>query len=657
MFLWKRIGERVMNFRKKNVYFSWGAFQALCLSFLLLFQTAEGATAVQVTAQADRSRMSLGDSFTYSIRVASTESVEIREPRLPDITGLELINSWQSSETRSSYSGGQFQVEQVRSFNYLFITQREGAVSVGSAEVVVNGQSYRTPTVTVQVGPQRPGSSPPRPPSPPAQAQPRQDPFADAFREMEELLGQFMRPPGGSGFRSQPINPDEAFFIQVEVDKTEAYVGEQVTASWYLYTRGHIREIDTLEYPSVHGFWKEDIEMATRLNFEQKVVNGVPYRRALLATYALFPMSEGVFEVDSYKARCTVVMPGDFGLGRPYQYTKASQPVPIRVKALPTEGRPRDFSGAVGEFELEAQLDRQQVKVNEPVVLTIRVAGRGNAKLIDLPPLDLPGHLELYDSKHDSEFFRDGRSFKVFELLLIPRQAGEWTLPEITMSAFHPERSEYYSFGSSALQLTVEGSQEGGSDQAVTKSFIDGGGAGSWGRELRPPELLLQWRATSIGAEPGRLWVWAGVYLGVFALLVWRSRVEWAWRRRKKNLKKIVLLRMQMAKDLVARGQWRGAAVKMSNLLDQILGEVCGQGGASQEISRVLTKGPPSLRREMGEALVHLSEQLATLSFAPEKVVGELKNADALNAILEKTESTLLRVLELTEAENELESA
>ena len=71
----------------------------------------------------------------------------------------------------------------------------------------------------------------------------------------------FGAPPGfsGAGESGEAIDPKDAFFIQAEVDKSEAYVGEQVTASWYLYTRGMIRDLDTLKYPALKGFWKEDI--------------------------------------------------------------------------------------------------------------------------------------------------------------------------------------------------------------------------------------------------------------------------------------------------------------------------------------------------------------------------------------------------------------
>ncbi len=145
------------------------------------------------------------------------------------------------------------------------------------------------------------------------------------------------------------INPDEAFFIQAEVDKNRAYVGEQVTVSFFLYTReetnsGHRH----FEVPDLKGFWKEELEMATRLNFEQVVLRNIVYQRALLVSYALFPIRAGQARIDPYKAKCTVLTPTNFGFGRPYQFTKASREIAIEVLDVPSEGRPANFTGAVG---------------------------------------------------------------------------------------------------------------------------------------------------------------------------------------------------------------------------------------------------------------------------------------------------------------------
>src|SRR5690606_19867367 len=95
-------------------------------------------------------------------------------------------------------------------------------------------------------------------------------------------------------------------------------------------------------------------EMATRLNFEQVLIEGIPYSRALLVSYALFPISAGKAIVDPYKAKCTVLTPNAFGFGKPYVFTKASRPIQINVKEVPSASRPPNFTGAVGKYALTA---------------------------------------------------------------------------------------------------------------------------------------------------------------------------------------------------------------------------------------------------------------------------------------------------------------
>jgi hypothetical protein len=164
--------------------------------------------------------------------VSSEESVNVADPKLPGLTGFELINSWTGVESRSSFANGT-----LTSFN------RDNSINVvgpeswhihsWAASVVVDGKSYSTRPIQIKVLEGR--AAPPQAQQPP-----------DAFEDMDDIFNQLLRRRLGPGGPTQPTNPDEAFFIQVEVDKEKAFAGEQITASWFLYTRGQIHDIDTL---------------------------------------------------------------------------------------------------------------------------------------------------------------------------------------------------------------------------------------------------------------------------------------------------------------------------------------------------------------------------------------------------------------------------
>jgi hypothetical protein len=392
---------------------------------------------VEATIDRENNTVGVGEQFTYTISVNSSEPQTLGSPRLPDLEGFQILGQNDQVQTQSFMSGGVFQIQQTYLFNFMLAATKKGKLTIGPAEMVVAGQTYKTKPVTLNVDAGRRSA-------PPSQ-RPSQDPFAnDPFLgDADDVFNQLLQRRGGipnqGGTRTQPTNPDEAFFLQVEVDKTEVFEGEQVTATYYLMTPYQVRDIDTLKYPSLKGFWKEDIEIATRLNFQREIVNGVAYNKALLASYALFPIKAGEAVIDSYKAKCTILTQMNMlGMGTPYQFTKASAPVKIKVKPLPKDTQPKDFSGAVGQFNVTAKIEGagNRVPVNQPFTLKVRVEGRGNAKVIELPPLELPQDLELYDQKSESKFFKDGTSFKEFNLLLIPRRTGEFTIPAVGVSSF-----------------------------------------------------------------------------------------------------------------------------------------------------------------------------------------------------------------------------
>ncbi|MCB0407439.1 MAG: protein BatD, partial [Bdellovibrionales bacterium] len=571
---------------------------------------------VEVFATVDRNEMGTGDTFTYKITVSAGRSVNAGAPILPELTNFDLINTWTSSESRSSFVNGKFEVQQSRIYNYMLAPKKQGRLSIGGATVQVDGQTFTTKPITISV---MAGT-----PHVPKNQQQAQEESEDPFQAMEDAFNQLLQRNrgmgGGGGLQTQPENPNEAFFIQVDVDKTKVYEGEQLTASWYLYTKGQIRDIDTLKYPSLNGFWKEEIELATRLNFQQEIVNGVVYHKALLASFALFPIKAGTAKIDSYKAKCTVMTSSAFGFGRPYQATKVSKPVKIEVMPLPKDNRPKDFTGAVGVYDMKASLEPQQSAVNQPVTLKIRFEGRGNAKLIDLPSLQLPPSLEEYDTKVDSKYFRDGKSYKEFEILLIPREPGDFEIPGVSVSLFDPIKSQFYQKQSPSFHLKILP----GNGQKVIPSSSMAKSSEPQNDKPQVPGLILEWSSAPNSSTLARAVGWSAGYVFVFLLLGWRSWVEFGFRKSRKDLEKIIHMRIQKVKRSLKDGDWRAVGVQSTNSLYSILGEISGEGGASQELEKLLQKSPPSLRRELAPTLKKLLEYFETLSFAPEDVVGSL---------------------------------
>lgn len=659
-----------------------------CL-FLLLGSIAFPAWAkVNVQSVVDRNEMSVGDSFTLTVSVNSDESVDVQEPRAPDLEGFELLNSWQSSSTSqrlmNTSSGMKFEVQRRKDFNYLLAPRKAGIYSVGAFEVVVDGKVYNSQPIAISVG--EVGTAPRRG----ARNQPRHFPGQDMLDEMdraeEEIFNQLLQrrqqvmpgAPGGAGpgargnqpepqFRSLPTNPNEAFFIQVEVDKTEVYEGEQVTASWYLYTRGQMESLDRLKFPDLKGFWKEIIEEVPSIQFSEEIINGVIYKRALLASHALFPIKAGTAVIDEYKIKSRVRLPnqnfGGFGFGQAYEYTKSSQRVKIKVKPLPLEDRPKDFSGAVGQFEVNASADGQNILVNQPFSLKVRFEGAGNAKLIELPAIEWPKSVEVYDTKSDAKFFKNGRSYKEFEVLLIPRQEGELKIPPISVGTFDPQTKKYINRQTQEITLNVEANPNAPSGNVGTVASADKSTTAPEAPKQVPnnlsgkvlPDLIMAWEEPGHFRIASQSFFWGGIYVLVGLFLVWRSKVELGWGRRRQNLRDLVNKRYKKLEALLKKNDYRGIGAEMMNIFNLVLGTVSGQEAAGLDLEKMLERIPPSLRREHGDALKKQFEIFQVMSFAPEDMLGAYKEPSTVQKEVGAAKSLLQKLINSNPEQDELQ--
>ncbi|MEZ0393011.1 MAG: BatD family protein [Pseudobdellovibrionaceae bacterium] len=620
--------------------------------FILSFVCQATLANVNVQATVDRNEMGLGDTLTLSVSVQSSEAVEVSEPRIPSLSGFSLVNNWTSSSSSSKLVQGQggMQFETVRrqDFNYMLTPQRQGTITIPGFEVVVDGKAYNTKPIAIRVSGQGSGATQ----TPPGL------PNMEDIDEAEEMFNQLLQrrgltPPAA---RNLPKNPNEAFFIQAEVDKTDVYEGEQILVSWYIYTRGNLMSLDRLKFPDLKGFWKEIIEEVPALNFTQEVINGIPYRRALLASHALFPIKPGVAVIDEYKIKAQVQLPtnpfGAFGFGKPYSYQKSSERIKVNVKPLPVDGKPNSFSGAVGQFDVRALIEGNQFPVNQPFSLRVRFEGSGNAKLIELPHLELPAGLEIYDTKSDAKFFKNGRSYKEFEVLLIPRQEGELTIPPLNFSLFDPAQKKYVTKTTEALPLKIIANPNGNAAPSQPGSALNPAGSAAPTAEKKKelPDILASWdRDSSMMDQQVQGMLWGAVYLFIFAVLAWKARREFGWGQKQRDLKQELQKRSKKIHALIDQGKWREAGTEMTNSIYHILGQVSGLGGASQELSKLLDQAPPSLRRELGSELSNLVDFCQVLSFAPEAVVGRLKEKSELKKNAEALEKTLLKALKLAE--------
>lgn len=630
----------------------------MLLGSVAFASSAFAATTVQSTV--NRNEMGIGDNVQVTVSVNSEDDVDIQEPRIPELDGFDLLNTSQSTAVSQKLvqtaQGMQFQTQRKKDFVYILQAKRTGTLSISSFEVVVDGKVHRTQPIVIKVnlepqgnGQQNAGRGANPGFDDPFESMDRaeEDIFNQLLQQRQKMLQQMNRgwdpqlPQQQQAqtqlpevaFRSLPTNPNEAFYISVEVDKTEVYEGEQVTVNWYIYTRGQMETLDRLKFPNLRGFWKEIIEEVPSIQFTEEIVNGLPWKKALLASHALFPIKAGTAEIDEYKIKSRVRTPSQaFGgfYGKAYEYTKSSVPVEIKVKELPLEGRPKEFTGAVGKFEVMANVENKNVLVNQPVSLKVRFEGAGNAKIIDLPAMNLPGSLEMYDSKSESKFFKNGRSFKEFEVLLIPREVGEVQIPKLTVGLFDPKTASYYLKETDPITLNVVANPNAVSGES--HRLADSKKSEPAPEVLALPNPVTNWSEGAFAQHMANPYLWMGVYLLGLLGLLRKAQKEFGWGRKKKSVKEVVDQRFKSIDEAAQKSDFRKVGVEMTNLYYLVLGEVAGEGGASEELTRLMSKIPPSLRRDHGAEIEKSFELFQTMGFAPEEMLGSLRQSQTITA-------------------------
>ncbi len=445
-----------------------------------LFAQASAWSAVSFRASTD------SQSLTTEQTVSIEDSVQIIFQLETDQEGghldglqanidpsFELLNEFSSfsSETTQGFSGPS-EVRNIQQITRIYKPTRLGTFVFSNIQARVNGKmlpASRNITIHV-VGAQAGGGGASRSGSPGS-------------------------PKVGGGTLSGMSRSSTKIPIQLraEVNKTTAYKGEQIIVSYWFYRRVRTAGIQVDQYPTLPGFLREELEMpvlSPRRESEQVVIGGVPYTRSLLVRYAAYPLEEGKLRVDpmtlKYQYFSADAMGGigqaweDLGLSDdsifnffrkslPKAGQVKSDPIVIESIPLPIAGRPDSFTGGVGDFSVSASVSSAEVRANEPLTLTLQVAGQGNLAAIAAPQVKWPAELELYDTQIKVKAEKGGRGEKTFEFLIIPRKPGHFKLPSIDLGFFDPGAKSYVTRTTPGFEITVKEGAPGASAPVSSK--------------------------------------------------------------------------------------------------------------------------------------------------------------------------------------------
>jgi hypothetical protein len=425
------------------------AASGLCvLAALLVCSPAWAQVSVQMTA--DRDRITIDDVVTVHIKIESA-GMGSPDEELPPFDGFEIVRRSVSRPMSFSFSfgtgrGAQRVVRSSTEYTFVLRPLALGRIEIPAVVARAGGKSYRSRPLTIAVeggsGIQPPSTGPGPAAPEPAQANPDQQPAV---------------PIEGASF-------DEQAFLRTVADKSEAYPGEQVTVTVFLYLRGRLRSVPSVETePSTDGFWVRDLLPPNRkLKGRRQVVGGTVFAVYTLRRFAAFPLREGDLSIGPMTVKMEqggVFDPFDIFNRRSLPVLRRTGvPLSIRVKPLPAEGRPPGEI-AVGRFRLEAKLDRDQAITGDAVTLTATVRGQGNLSTVKLEAPEAKGLQVLQPEIRDLIESPDDRvvGTRVFEWLLVPLEPGRYDIGPLELPTFDPASGRYASERSAPLVLEAVG--------------------------------------------------------------------------------------------------------------------------------------------------------------------------------------------------------
>ncbi|MEK6607437.1 MAG: BatD family protein [Myxococcota bacterium] len=410
----------------------------------VLVALAARAEAPDIRAAVDRDSVSEDGLVTLQITIEAPGGYDRYDP--PAMDDFTVFPAGRRTSTQVTMNGADLQVRSSEVHTYRLRPRHAGMLRIGAARLHAQGATYETRPIAISA---LPGTAQPAPPPSLAPIPPSPLPWSSPFDE--------------------PAIGEEDLFLQAVADRREAWVGEQVTVTWLVFTRSDIRQFQPTRDPRTPDFWSEDLyQPSGHLAYERQQVGGREYLVAPVLRKALFPLREGVLVVEPMEAQIRTMA----GIFASEAFVRTTPELRIVAKPLPQDGRPTGFDAAhVGRFEISADVDRAEVAVGEPIVLRVAIRGAGNVRALRPPAVAADG-FKVYDPRAtvridapDPGSPRVGGEQRL-EYALVPTREGALTIPPVPFAYFDPETGGYRATATQPITITVRGGAPASAEDA-----------------------------------------------------------------------------------------------------------------------------------------------------------------------------------------------
>ena len=456
--------------------------------------------------------------FTWS---AGSDFQVLWGPQSGHSVSTRIINGQRSRSEQTTYT-------------YVLMPKATGKFAVPTATAKVKGKEIKSVSKTIEVAAAGAASS-----------------------------GQQSQRQGQTAQRQQTGVSDEDIFLTLDLSRTNVVVGEPITATLKLYQRVNVAGFENVTFPDFNGFWSQEIEAPTNIEFAREVYDGQIYNSALLRKFILIPQQQGAVKISPADLVCLInvrvasagnsIFDGFFDDYRTIRKRVTSREITVNVAPLPA-GAPASFAGGVGTFEISARLSKDVLKTHEAGSLVVTVTGTGNVSLLEEPKVSFPPDMEVYDTKISDRIDNTGLAgSKYYEYPFIPRSYGDFVIEPIKYSYYDVNAKKYVTLETPAIPLTVEKGNE-----SETSGIVISGSSQKDVRTLGSDIRFISTKAPELVAK-GSFFVWSPgfwiltILLFVIASVLWVALRKIAARRadvvgtKNRKATKMALKRLQLA--------------------------------------------------------------------------------------------------------------
>lgn len=407
---------------------------ALLGSFFLLMMAVNTFAAVSASLDIESNSIQIGEQIRFNISVNGTTNAS--QPDVKSTAGLNI-----------QYLGPSTQVQIINMqtsssiiFQYVIAGTKAGQYTLGPYTIRVGGRVIKTNSIRVTVGGGGSGSS--------SQTNPGYS--GNQGNQGSQVDDSDLRGPLG-----------DRLFVTVEVPKTTLYYGQRIPIRVKFYISTDEVSIDKNISPPIFEQGDFVIDNTDISNQAETSLNGKSYHVVEFNPF-ISPVKPGNYSL-APKITGNVIIRGQsddifgdfFGNYERQPFEVSSKKITLHVLPLPEAGKPKDYSGGIGNFQFNVSAaPTEEVLQGDPITVKMTVAGEGNLQVIAAPVIANKTGLKVYDAQRKSS--GDGNSEVSFEQVVIPLDPNVKQIGPFTLNYFNPATGRYQQLTQPAIPVTVK---------------------------------------------------------------------------------------------------------------------------------------------------------------------------------------------------------